>query len=84
MGMFDRFKTKDRGNSNKDQIKVYELWIDHTYRTYETSSKQGYKTYEFEGKVEKNREFDLIHPNEDETEKDKPMGDVFSVEISSS
>lgn len=77
-------RTKRRIDKNKkSNIKVYELWMDHTYRTYETVSKQGYKSYQFQGEKVKNREFDLILPSVHETEKDKLIGDVFSVEVSS-
>lgn len=43
-------------DGNKSNIKIYELWLDHTYRTYETLTKGGYRTYEFEGKPVENRE----------------------------
>ena len=71
-------RTKRRIDKNSESnIKVYELWLDHTYRTYETVTKCGYKTYEFEGKKVKNRKFDFIPPNEYKDEIDKPIGDVF-------
>jgi len=69
--------------NNKSNIKVYELWLDHTYRTYETLTNGGYKTYEFEGERVENRKFDLIRPSEYKDEIDKPIGDVFSIEPSS-
>ncbi len=69
----------DKNNDVNKNLKIYELWLDHTYRTYETLNKDGYKTYEFEGKTVENRAFDLIHPSEYKDEKDKPIGDVFSV-----
>ena len=43
-------RTKRRIDKNDESnIKVYELWLDHTYRTYATLTKDGYRTYEFEG-----------------------------------
>ncbi len=77
-------RTKRRIDKNNElNIKVYELWIDHTYRTYEPVSKDGYKSYMFEGKKIENREFVTIYPSNHETEINKPIGDVFSVEVSS-
>lgn len=77
-------RTKRRiDKKNELNIKVYELWMDHTYRSYETVSKQGYKSYQFQGDKVINREFDSILPSVHKTEKDKPIGDVFSVEVSS-
>ena len=80
MILFNKFKPKD---NNKQPKKVYELWMDHTYKTYETTSKQGYKTYEFEGKEIKDRNFDPIYPSKHKTEINKPIGDVFSITVSS-
>lgn len=74
---------RKRDKNNKLNIKVYELWMDHTYRTYETVQKQGYKSYQFQGEKVNNREFDTILPSVHKTKKDKPIGDVFSVEVSS-
>lgn len=77
-------RTKRRiDKNNESNIKVYELWLDHTYRTYETLTKGGYKTYEFEGEKVENRKFDLIRPSEYKDEIDKPIGDVFSVDPTS-
>ena len=70
-------------DGNKSNIKIYELWLDHTYRTYETLTKDGYKTYEFEGNKVENRKFDLICPSKYKDEIDKPIGDVFSITPSS-
>ncbi len=72
----------DNENSNK-KVKVYELWMDHTYRTYEPIPKDGYKSYMFDGVPVKERKFDKIYPSKYKDEIDKPIGDVFSVEISS-
>lgn len=55
----------DKGNELN--IKVYKLWLDHTYRTYRTYeilTKDSHKTYEFEGTKVENRKFDLIHLSE--------------------
>ena len=77
-------RTKRRiDKNNESNIKVYELWLDHTYRTYETLTKDGYKTYEFEGNKVENRKFDLICPSKYKDEIDKPIGDVFSITPSS-
>ena len=77
-------RTKRRIDKNDESnIKVYELWLDHTYRTYETLTKDGYRTYEFEGKKVENRKFDLIYPSKYKDELDKPIGDVFSITPSS-
>lgn len=72
----------DNDNSNK-KVKVYELWMDHTYRTYEPIPKDGYKSYMFDGMPAKERNFDKIYPSKYKDEIDKPIGDVFSVEVSS-
>lgn len=72
----------DNENSNK-KVKVYELWMDHTYRTYEPIPKDGYKSYMFDGVHVKERNFDKIYPSKYKDEIDKPIGDVFSVEVSS-
>lgn len=72
----------DNENSNK-KVKVYELWMDHTYRTYEPTPKGGYKSYIFDGMPVKERNFDRIYPSKYKDEIDKPIGDVFSVEVSS-
>lgn len=63
--------------------KVYKLWMDHTYRTYDVIPKDGYKTYKFNGIPVEERNFDKIYPSEYKDEVDKPIGDVFSVQISS-
>lgn len=78
-------RTKRRTDSNKakENQKIYGLWMDHTYRTYEPIPKSGYKSYMFEGVPVKERKFDLIAPSEYEDEINKPLGDVFSVEVSS-
>ena len=77
-------RTKRRIDKNDESnIKVYELWLDHTYRTYETLTKDGYRTYEFEGKKVENRKFDLIYPSKYKDEIDKTIGDVFSITPSS-
>ena len=77
-------RTKRRiDKNNESNIKVYELWLDHTYRTYETLTKDGYRTYEFEGKKVENRKFDLIYPSKYKDEIDKTIGDVFSITPSS-
>lgn len=57
--------------------------MDHTYRTYEPTPKDGYKSYMFDGVPVKERTFDKIYPSKYKDEIDKPIGDVFSVEISS-
>ena len=72
----------DNEKSNK-KVKVYELWIDHNYRTYEPTPKGGYKSYIFDGVPVKERNFDRIYPSKYKDEIDKPIGDVFSVEVSS-
>lgn len=72
----------DNENSNK-KVKVYELWMDHTYRTYEPIPKDGYKSYMFNGVPVKERNFDKIYPSKYKDEIDKPIGDIFSVEVSS-
>lgn len=72
-------RTKRRTDKNNESnIKVYELWWDHTYRAYETLTKRGCKTYEFEGKPVENREFDLFCLSEHKDEINKPIGDVVS------
>lgn len=77
-------RTKRRIDKNNElNIKVYELWMDHTYRTYEPIPKDGYKSYMFDGVPVKERTFDKIYPSKYKDEIDKPIGDVFSVEISS-
>ncbi len=77
-------RTKRRIDKNNElNIKVYELWMDHTYRTYEPTPKDGYKSYMFDGVPVKERTFDKIYPSKYKDEIDKPIGDVFSVEISS-
>ena len=72
----------DKENSNK-KVKIYKLWMDHTYRTYEPIPKSGYKSYIFEGIPVEKRNFDIISPSEYYDEVNKPIGDVFSVEVSS-
>lgn len=77
-------RTKRRiDKNNKLNIKVYELWMDHTYRTYEPTPKDGYKSYIFDGIPVKERNFEKIYPSKYKDEIDKPIGDVFSVEVSS-
>lgn len=77
-------RTKRKIDKNNElNIKVYELWMDHTYRTYEPTPKDGYKSYMFDGVPVKERTFDKIYPSKYKDEIDKPIGDVFSVEISS-
>jgi len=72
----------DNEKSNK-KVKVYELWMNHNYRTYEPTPKGGYKSYIFDGVPVKERNFDRIYPSKYKDEIDKPIGDVFSVEVSS-
>lgn len=72
----------DNENSNK-KVKIYKLWMDHTYRTYEPTPKDGYKSYMFDGVPVKERNFNKIYPSKYKDEIDKPIGDVFSVEVSS-
>ena len=77
-------RTKRRIDKNNElNIKVYELWMDHTYRTYEPTPKDGYKSYMFDAVPVKERTFDKIYPSKYKDEIDKPIGDVFSVKISS-
>lgn len=77
-------RTKRRIDKNNElNIKVYELWMDHTYRTYEPTPKDGYKSYMFDAVPVKERTFNKIYPSKYKDEIDKPIGDVFSVEISS-
>ena len=57
--------------------------MDHTYRTYEPESKDGYKSYIFDGTPVKDRTFDTIYPSKHKDEINKPLGDVFSIEVSS-
>ena len=49
MSLFNRFKIESKENTNIAPLKVYELWMDHTYRTYEPNPKDGYKSYMFDG-----------------------------------
>lgn len=70
-------------NNNESEIKVYELWLDRSYRAYETLSKSGYKTYEFEGKRVENRIFNSFVLSKHKDEIDKPVGDVSSISTSS-
>lgn len=77
-------RTKRRiDKDNESNIKVYELWLDRNYRAYETLTKSGYKTYEFEGKKVENRNFDLFTLSNYKDEIDKPIGDVSSISTSS-
>lgn len=79
-------RTKRRMNNNnkiEENQKIYKVWMDHYYRTYETLPKEGYKSYMFEGTSVKDRKFALIVPSEYKDEVNKPIGDVFSVEVSS-
>lgn len=77
-------RTKRRiDKNNKLNIKVYELWLDRNYRAYETLNKNGYKTYEFEGKKVENRNFDLFTLSKYKEEIEKPIGDVSSISTSS-
>ena len=78
-----RTKRKIDNEISNKKVKVYELWMDHTYRTYETIPKDGYKSYMFDGVPVKARNFAKIYPSKYKDEIDKPIGDVFSVEISS-
>lgn len=73
----------DDNNKAKENLKIYKVWMDHHYRTYEPLQKDGYKSYMFEGIPVKDRAFALILPSEYEDEVNKPIGDVFSVEVSS-
>ena len=57
--------------------------MDHHFRTYEPLPKDGYKSYMFDGTPVKDREFAFILPSEYEDEVNKPIGDAFSVEVSS-
>ena len=57
--------------------------MNHNYRTYEPTPKGGYKSYIFDGVPVKERNFDRIYPSKYKDEIDKPIGDVFSVEVSS-
>lgn len=77
-------RTKRRiDKDNESDIKVYELWLDRNYRAYETLTKSGYKTFEFEGKKVENRNFDLFSLSKYKDEIDKPIGDVSSISTSS-
>ena len=77
-------RTKRRIDKNNElNIKVYELWLDRNYRAYETLTKSGYKTFEFEGKKVENRNFDLFSLSKYKDEIDKPIGDVSSISTSS-
>ena len=77
-------RTKRRiDKDNESDIKVYELWLDRNYRAYETLTKSGYKTYEFEGKIVENRNFDLFSLSKHKDEINKPIGDVSSISTSS-
>ena len=69
----------DNNNRAKENLKIYKVWMDHHYRTYEPLPKDGYKSYMFEGTPVKDRAFTLILPSEYEDEVNKPIGDVFSV-----
>jgi len=57
--------------------------MNHNYRTYEPTPKGGYKSYIFDCVPVKERNFDRIYPSKYKDEIDKPIGDVFSVEVSS-
>lgn len=87
MGLFDNLKrkqTKEHNYENIEQrVKVYELWLNRNYRTYETLDKSGYKTYEFEGKIVGRREFDPFTLSKHKNEVSKPIGDVTSINTSS-
>ena len=83
MSLFNRFKIESKENTNIAPLKVYELWMDHTYRTYEPNPKDGYKSYMFDGVPVKERNFAPIYPSKYKDAIGKPIGDVFSVEISS-
>ncbi len=72
----------DNENFNK-KVKVYKLWMDHNYRTYEPTPKDGYKSYMFDGMPVKERDFDNVFLSEHKDEIDKPIGDIFSIEVSS-
>lgn len=72
----------DDKNPNKE-VKVYKLCMDHKYRTYEPIPKDGYKSYIFDGVPVKERNLDKIYPSEYKDEINKPIGDVFSIEVSS-
>lgn len=77
-------RTKRRiDKDNESDIKVCELWLDRNYRAYETLTKSGYKTFEFEGKKVENRNFDLFSLSKYKDEIDKPIGDVSSISTSS-
>lgn len=78
-------RTKRRMDNNqlRKEQKIYKLWMDHTYRTYEPQSKGGYKSYIFEGVPVEDRKFALIVPSHHKDEVNKPIGDVFSVDVSS-
>ena len=73
----------DNNNIVKEDQKIYKVWMNHHYRTYEPLLKDSYKSYMFEGTLVKEREFALILPSEYKDEVNKPIGDVFSVEVSS-
>lgn len=79
-------RTKRRmndGDEAKKSLRIYKIWMDHRYRTYEPLPKDGYKSYMFEGSPVEDREFAPILPSDHKDEVNKPIGDVFSVEISS-
>lgn len=78
-----RTKRKIDSEKSNKEVKVYELWMDHNYRTYKPTPKDGYKSYIFDGVPVKERNFDRIYPSKYKDEIDKPIGDVFSVEVSS-
>lgn len=78
-----RAKRRIDNNKAEENQKIYKVWMDHNYRTYEPLPKDGYKSYMFEGALVKEREFSLILPSEYEDEVNKPIGDVFSVDVSS-
>lgn len=72
-----------RANRNADgEIKIYQLWADHTYRAFETKDKHGYKAFCFEGEPVDNWSEVELFPSTHYTENGKAVGDVYPVEVS--
>ena len=75
-------RTKRNIDKNTDEIKIYKLWSDHTYRAFETKEKDGYKVFCFKGELVDNWSEVELFPSSHHTEEGKAMGDVYPVEVS--
>ena len=56
-----RTKRKIDSEKSNREVKIYELWMDHNYRTCESTPKDGYKSYIFDCVPVKERNFDRIY-----------------------